>query len=155
MIWIIVYSIALLAIGGVIGWWISRKKPQQEVISVDPVLVESMTPPTNAFMLRLTEIMDEKMSDSNLTVEQIVEAMHMGRTTFFHRLKGMTGMSPVEFIRETRMRKAAEMLQQSDAIITEIAHRVGFDDSRYFAKCFKHTYGMTPTEYRGKTKSEE
>ena len=94
--------------------------------------------------------MDARMADPNLTVDDIVREMGMGRTVFFKRLKGLTGQSPVEFIRETRLRRAAQLLRQSEANVTEISHEVGIADSRYFAKCFKHTYGVTPTEYRGK-----
>ena len=56
----------------------------------------------------------------------------------------------LEFIRETRLRRAAELLRKSEASVTEVAHTVGITDSRYFAKCFKHTYGVTPTEFRMK-----
>ena len=87
-------------------------------------------------------------ANPDLTVEDLVGGMHMGRTVFFNKLKSMTGVSPVEFIRETRIRRGAELLRTTRKSITEVSHAVGIIDSRYFSKCFKHTYGIKPTEYR-------
>jgi len=74
--------------------------------------------------------------------------MALGRTVFFNRLKSLTGLSPVEFIRDVRIRRAAQLLRDGQYNVTEITYMVGMNDSRYFAKCFKNVYGMTPTEYR-------
>ena len=54
----------------------------------------------------------------------------------------------MEFIREMRIKRAAQLLEQKQYNITEVTYMVGMNDSRYFAKCFKATYGMTPSEYR-------
>ena len=79
----------------------------------------------------------------------------MGRTVFFIKLKNLTEMSPVEYIRETRIKKAAQLLEKDDLTIMEITYRVGMSDSRYFSKCFKNTYGVTPTEYRQQAKKQK
>ena len=76
--------------------------------------------------------------------------MGMGRTVFFNKLKSLTGLSPVEFIREMRIKRAAQLLEERRYNITEVTYMVGMNDSRYFAKCFKNTYGVTPSEYRRK-----
>lgn len=145
--------ILALLVGIAAGWfarryWEKRREARGEE-SETKELEGAVEPPKNAFMTRLSGVMDERMADPNLTVDDIVREMGMGRTVFFKRLKGMTGQSPVEFIRETRLRRAAELLRKSEASVTEVAHTVGITDSRYFAKCFKHTYGVTPTEFRG------
>jgi AraC-like DNA-binding protein len=67
----------------------------------------------------------------------------------------MTGLSPVEFIREIRIKRAAQLLESGDYNITEITYMVGMNDSRYFSKCFKNTYGMTPSEYKRQKRSNE
>ena len=146
--------ILALLVGIAAGWfarryWEKRREAKGEGQEASEI-EEAVAPPTNAFMVRLSGIMDARMADPNLTVDDIVREMGMGRTVFFKRLKGLTGQSPVEFIRETRLRRAAQLLRQSEANVTEISHEVGIADSRYFAKCFKHTYGVTPTEFRGK-----
>ena len=109
----------------------------------------------DAFLAKLLNVMDRQMDNNTLTVEELVEEMGMGRTVFFNKLKSMTGLSPVEFIREMRIKRAAQLLEDRQYNITEVTYMVGMNDSRYFAKCFKATYGMTPSEYRRRCMQEE
>jgi len=74
--------------------------------------------------------------------------MAFGRTVFFNKLKGLTGLAPIEFIRELRIKRAAQYLKSGEYNISQITYMVGMSDSRYFSKCFKKVYGMTPTEYK-------
>ena len=104
--------------------------------------------PGDAFLAKLLNVMDKQMDNNTLTVDELVEEMGMGRTVFFNKLKSMTGLSPVEFIREMRIKRAAQLLEERQYNITEVTYMVGMNDSRYFAKCFKNTYGVTPSEYR-------
>ena len=102
----------------------------------------------DTFLAKLLDIMNRQMDNNTLTVDELVEEMGMGRTVFFNKLKSMTGLSPVEFIREMRIKRAAQLLEERRYNITEVTYMVGMNDSRYFAKCFKATYGVTPSEYR-------
>ena len=104
--------------------------------------------PGDAFLAKLLDVMGRQLDNNTLTVEDLVDEMNMGRTVFFNKLKSITGLSPVEFIREMRIKKAAQLLEERKYNITEVTYMVGMDDSRYFSKCFKNTYGVTPTEYR-------
>lgn len=115
-----------------------------------PVIKEEPTPDdaTHAFVEKLMNVMEQQMDNNTLTVDEMVEQMGMGRTVFFNKLKSATGMSPVEFIRESRIKRAAQLLKEQTYNITEVTYMVGMNDSRYFAKCFKNTYGLTPSEYR-------
>lgn len=106
--------------------------------------------PGDAFLAKLLTVMERHLDNNTLTVEELVDEMGMGRTVFFNKLKSMTGLSPVEFIREMRIKKAAQLLEERKYNITEITYMVGMNDSRYFSKCFKNTYGVTPSEYRNK-----
>ena len=104
--------------------------------------------PGDTFLAKLLNVMEKQMDNNTLTVDEMVDEMGMGRTVFFNKLKGMTGMSPVEFIREMRIKRAAQLLEDRKYNITEVTYMVGMNDSRYFSKCFKNTYGITPSEYR-------
>lgn len=104
--------------------------------------------PGDAFLAKLLSVMDRQLDNNTLTVDDLVDEMGMGRTVFFNKLKSMTGLSPVEFIREMRIKRAAQLLEERQYNITEVTYMVGMNDSRYFAKCFKNTYGVTPSEYR-------
>ena len=104
--------------------------------------------PGDAFLAKLLDVMNKQLDNNTLTVDDLVDEMGMGRTVFFNKLKSMTGLSPVEFIREMRIKRAAQLLEERQYNITEVTYMVGMNDSRYFAKCFKNTYGVTPSEYR-------
>ena len=104
--------------------------------------------PSDSFLAKLLDVMERHMDNNTLTVDEMVEEMGMGRTVFFNKLKSLTGLSPVEFIREMRIKRAAQLLEERQYNITEVTYMVGMNDSRYFAKCFKNTYGVTPSEYR-------
>lgn len=120
---------------------------QERLLRLEP-RKSSKQEPDDTFLMRLVTYMDQQMDNSELTVEEMVAHMAMGRTVFFTRLKSITGLSPVEFIREMRIKRAAQLLEDGTYTVSEVAYMIGMTDSRYFAKCFKATYGMTPTEYK-------
>ena len=120
---------------------------RQRLMRLEPQKADENVP-GDAFLAKLLDVMDKQMDNNTLTVDELVEEMGMGRTVFFNKLKSMTGLSPVEFIREMRIKRAAQLLEERQYNITEVTYMVGMNDSRYFAKCFKNTYGVTPSEYR-------
>lgn len=120
---------------------------RQRLMRLEPPKADEPVP-SDAFLAKLLNIMEKQMDNNTLTVDELVEEMSMGRTVFFNKLKSLTGMSPVEFIREMRIKRAAQLLEDRQYNITEVTYMVGMNDSRYFSKCFKNTYGVTPSEYR-------
>jgi len=105
------------------------------------------------FMNRLMSVMETNISNGSFTVEQLCSLAGFGRTVFFNKLKSLTGLSPNEYIREVRLKRAAQLLEIGDYTVSQITYMVGMNDSRYFSKCFKQKYNMTPTEYRDSTKN--
>lgn len=90
--------------------------------------------------------------EENIAVESFnfdLFAMHMmtSKPTLHRKIKSLTGLSPVEFIRNIRMKHAIQMLDNNVGNISEIAYAVGFGDPKYFSKCFKVQFGSTPSEY--------
>ena len=120
---------------------------RQRLMRLEPQKSDEQVP-GDTFLAKLLDIMNRQMDNNTLTVDELVDEMGMGRTVFFNKLKSMTGLSPVEFIREMRIKRAAQLLEERRYNITEVTYMVGMNDSRYFAKCFKATYGVTPSEYR-------
>ena len=92
------------------------------------------------------------LSDESYDVIKLSEKMFMSKSTLYRKIKGTTGLSPVEFIRNIRLKKAYEMLGKGEKSITDIAFACGFSTLRYFSKCFKEEFGITPTDFKtGKT----
>lgn len=100
------------------------------------------------FMERLMTVMEKNISNGAFSVEQFCSMAGYGRTVFFNKLKSLTGLSPNEYIREVRIKRAAQLLEVGEYTVSQITYMVGMNDSRYFSKCFKQRYHMTPTEYR-------
>ncbi len=122
---------------------------RKTLLSLQPKEVKTQSP-NDIFIAKLMDFMERNMDNNDLIVEDMVSEMALGRTVFFNKLKSLTGLSPVEFIREVRIKRAAQLLKSGTYNITEITYMVGMNDSRYFSKCFKAVYGMTPTEYKKK-----
>ena len=100
------------------------------------------------FIAKLLDFMDKNIENSELTVDEMVSEMAMGRTVFFNKLKSLTGLAPIEFIRELRIKRAAQLLKTGDFNVSQITYMIGMSDSRYFSKCFKKVYGVTPSDYK-------
>lgn len=106
------------------------------------------------FMDELIGFLNQNIDNNELLVDDLVANFHMSRSVFFKKLKVLTGLSPVEFIREIRIKRAAELIKIDEYSMAQVAYMVGFSDPHYFSKCFKQVYNMTPTEYKLGIKSE-
>ena len=105
-------------------------------------------------MTTLMAFIDEHIEDEGLKIEELAEAVNLGRTVFYGKIKALVGMTPSDFLRRMRMQRAEELIVRSRMNFSEIAFKVGFSDPKYFTKCFKKETGMTPSEYRQKYLTE-
>ena len=88
------------------------------------------------------------MDNGDLVVDDLVREVAVSRSVFFKKLKTLTGLAPIEFIKEMRINRAAQLIETGEFNMTQISYMVGINVPRYFSKCFKSKLGMTPTEYR-------
>lgn len=100
----------------------------------------------------VNDILDNHMSDSELTVDKFSKLVGQKRSVFYKKIKGLTGVSPNELIRIKRLKRAAELLIEGDMTVSEVAYKVGFEDPFYFSKCFKTRYKCSPSKYRNDKK---
>lgn len=105
------------------------------------------------FMNKLIDLTEENLGNSELTIDLLVRQFYMSRTSFYAKIKNITGLSPIEFVQQMRVKRAAEMIVENKYSIAEIANRVGFNDAHYFSRCFKKAYSVSPTEYFRRSKS--
>ncbi len=99
-------------------------------------------------MEKLIRTIEENMDNSEFSIEDLASEVGLNRTTMFYKVKGLTGKSPVEFVRDIRLKRSAQLITDSQLLIKEIAFITGFQDLKYFGKCFKKKFEMTPMEYR-------
>ena len=100
------------------------------------------------FAERVKAFVNEHLSDSDLSVKDIAEAMAVSRTLLFARMKSVFNTSPNNYLLNQRIERAKELLRQPDVYVADVAYRSGFSDPKYFSKCFKKLTGMTPTEFQ-------
>jgi signal transduction histidine kinase/ligand-binding sensor domain-containing protein/DNA-binding response OmpR family regulator len=106
------------------------------------------------FLQKIVEVVEKNISNAELSVVDLYLELGVSRSRFFKRVHALTGKSPMEFIRNIRMRHAAQLLEKSQLSVSEVAYRVGFNNPRYFAKHFKEVYDVLPSAYAsGKRKS--
>lgn len=107
----------------------------------------------NEMMKKLLGYLEQRISDPTLKIEDLADAVNLGRSVFYGKIKSIVGMTPVDFVRHIRMQRAEELIAKSNYPFSQIAYMVGFSDPKYFGKCFKKETGMTPSEYREKSKA--
>ena len=101
------------------------------------------------FVEQLQKTIEQHLDDSDFNVEALSEELNMSRAQLFRKTKTLMGVSPVELIRHIRLRKAKQMLLNTDLTIQQVAYSVGFTSPSYFSKCYREFFGTTPAT-RGK-----
>jgi DNA-binding response OmpR family regulator len=99
------------------------------------------------FLNQAMEVIERHMSDESFNVASLCEEMHMSTSTLFRKLDALTNQSPIEFIRTLRLKRAAVMLKEQYGNVSEVALEVGFNNPSYFAKMFKKTFSISPSEF--------
>ncbi len=103
-------------------------------------------------MRRFVALIEANLSKSAFSAEDAEAALKISRWHLLNKVKSLVGMTPNEFIRETRLAHAARMIDEGELNMTQIAYSIGMSDSRYFSRCFKQKFGITPTEYKNRPK---
>lgn len=102
------------------------------------------------FLEKAVQIIEENISDVDFNVNIFTEKMNMSRSVIFRKLKALTDQSVNEFIRNIKLKKAAQYLVQTNMNISQITYEVGFSDLKYFRTCFKNQFNDSPSSYRSK-----
>lgn len=112
----------------------------QEAVSSAPLPDDADTRFLDAFH----QLLQQRMGEVSLTVEQLAADMGMSRVQLFRRVKALTGVNTAELLRATRLRRAHQLLRQGGRTVAEVAYEVGFSSPSYFARCYKAEYGHAP-----------
>ena len=129
-----------------------RKMLYKQLLDKKPNLVLSPSEPLitdkdETFLNDVIETVEQGMTDPQFSIDAVALSMGLGRTTFYKKLKSLTQRSPVEFVRDIRLKRGKQLLDSGQHNVSEIAYMVGFSSSGYFATCFKEAYQVSPSEY--------
>lgn len=97
------------------------------------------------FLEKLHRLIEERLSDPDLSVEELGEQIGLSRVQLYRKTKALCGYSPNELLRIARLKKAASLLASTEKTISEITYEVGFSSPSYFTKCYKEYFGENPT----------
>lgn len=100
------------------------------------------------FITRFKEVVESRLADSDVSVEDLAADMNLSRVQLYRKVKSITDSSPVEILRTARLNRAYQLLLTTDLSVSEVAYKVGFTSPSYFTKCFKDEYGKVPGEVR-------
>ncbi|MBR1687768.1 MAG: substrate-binding domain-containing protein [Prevotella sp.] len=102
----------------------------------------------SVFITRFREVVEARLSESELGVEDLANDMHLSRVQLYRKVKAVTDSTPIELLRAARLNRAYQLLLTTDLSVSEIAYKVGFTSPSYFTKCFKDEYGKVPGDCR-------
>ena len=123
-------------------------KPATEPATPATAAASVPTPIEDAFISRFKKIVEERLADSNLSVEELAADMGLSRVQLYRKVKALTGNTPVDLLRKARLAQAQRLLQESTLSVSEIAYQVGFASPSYFTKCYKDEFGTVPGDAR-------
>jgi DNA-binding response OmpR family regulator len=133
-----------------VGNLLENRRRQRDYFSQEIRLEPTQTVVASAdekFLRRLMQIVEERMGDSDFSVEEFSREAGLSRVHLHRKLKALTDQAPGDFVRMMRLKRAAQLLDARAGNIAEIAYQVGFNNLSYFSKCFREQFGVLPNEY--------
>ena len=106
--------------------------------------------PEPLFIVRFKDVVEKRLSDSELSVDDLAAAMNLSRVQLYRKVKAISGSSPIELLRTARLNRGYQLLIQTNKTISEIAYEIGFTAPSYFTRCFKNEFGISPSDLQTK-----
>ncbi|GHT38052.1 hybrid sensor histidine kinase/response regulator [Bacteroidia bacterium] len=127
-----------------------REKYKQDFL-LQPTSV-TLISPDEKFLKKAVKVIEQNIDNPDYDIQTFSSDVGVSRMQLYRKLDALTNMTVKEFIRDIRIKRAAQLLEQNKANVSEIIYQVGFCDLAYFRKCFREQYGTSPSEYAAKFK---
>jgi signal transduction histidine kinase/ligand-binding sensor domain-containing protein/CheY-like chemotaxis protein/AraC-like DNA-binding protein len=99
------------------------------------------------FLKSVMAILEANIGNSDFSAQTLVQSLNMSRSSFYRKLQAISDLSPSDFIREMRMKRAAQLLENQELNVTEVAYAVGYNDLKTFRQNFQQRFNVTPSQY--------
>ena len=126
---------------------LSKKRKAKSLIDPEPSEI-AITSLDEKLVENAIKYVEANIGRCDLSVEELSRGLGMSRVHLYKKLLQITGKTPIEFIRVIRLRRAAQMLRESQQNVSEIAYQLGFNNPKYFSKYFKDEFGVLPSVYQ-------
>lgn len=120
----------------------------QEAAPEQSAPVAHLTEEDDALMRKISQFVEQHISDADIGVGDLADAAAMSRSGLQRKMKQALGVTPLDFLREARIKHACHLLRTTQLTVGEVAYSSGFSDPKYFSRCFKASVGQSPTEYK-------
>lgn len=129
---------------------IHKKSKQEEFRTNVEVYIDSLEISSidKDFLDKVVSVIKSNMAEGDFDVVQLADALAVSKSSLYRKMKIATGLSPIEFIRNIRLKHGSQLLKNKSMSIAEVAYECGFSNPKYFATCFKEDFGVTPKEYQ-------
>lgn len=107
------------------------------------------------FLEKAMRVVEDSLTEPEFNVQVLIREMGMSQTLFYRRVKSITGQSGVEFIRDIRMKRAAQLLASTQMRVADVAYQVGLQDLKHFRTVFQKLYNLSPSEYAKQHRGNE
>lgn len=127
----------------------NREKLRQSFAKSPFVAVNTMalTKADEEFIKKLNDIISANLNNSDFSTDDMADCMNMSRSNFYRKIKGVLDLTPNEYLRIERLKRAAQLLKEGKCRVNEVCYAVGFNSPSYFAKCFLKQFGMLPKDF--------
>lgn len=126
----------------------TQEAPPPAIPSIQPMAITPNPIQNDAFMQRVLNFVERNISNSDADIAMMAEACAVSRSVLQRRMKQLTGITPIDFLREARLQHACQILLSADMPVADVAYQCGFSDPKYFSRCFKQHTGLSPSDYR-------
>lgn len=129
----------------------NREKLRQAFANSPFVAVNTMalTKADEEFIKKLNEIILLNLHNPDFSMDDIADGLNMSRSNFYRKIKGVLDLTPNEYLRLERLKRAAQLLKEGESRVNEICYMVGFNSPSYFSKCFLKQFGVLPKDFVG------
>jgi signal transduction histidine kinase/ligand-binding sensor domain-containing protein/AraC-like DNA-binding protein len=107
----------------------------------------TLSKPDEDLIQNIIDFVEKHIDNSGLNKDMLCKELGVSYSYLYRKLKHIVGTSPTDFVQSLRLKKAAQMLSQTDLNVSEVAYKVGYNDALYFSKCFKKQFGASPSNY--------
>jgi len=126
-----------------------QEQEPAESTKPQPAPHEPSEPVANSlFISRFKEVVESRLNDSDVSVEDLASDMNLSRVQLYRKVKAVSGSTPIELLRTARLNLGYQLLLTTEKSVSQVAYEVGFTAPSYFTKCFKDEYGMLPGDVR-------
>ncbi|RAW02327.1 hybrid sensor histidine kinase/response regulator transcription factor [Pseudochryseolinea flava] len=109
--------------------------------------IKEVESPDGKFLHQVFDLLKENLDKPDFNINELSDVLNMSRSLVYKKIKSLTGLSPVEYVRSLRMQEAAKLLRSQQYKVFEVMYMVGFSDSKYFRTCFAKEFGVSPSDF--------